>query len=148
MNKQVLIYVISYALIGCSVNTKSDDITYSFDNELYPLAGECISKLKQIDNTVNGSHVIYVRLKESANCAEKLNILFENNVNKHVITYFNKKIISKTYISSSINSANGYHMVIPNRAISEDIILHYRHSIFKTAISTNVQTPTNAATAL
>lgn len=131
INKLVLIYATSGALIGCSANTKEDGITYFFDNEPYSLTSKCISELRHIDNTTNGSHIIYVRLKGDTNCAEKLNLLFENNIGKYVITYFNKKIISKTYIASSINSATGYHMVMPSKVISEEIIRYYHHSILR-----------------
>ena len=129
MNKYILLYAIFSTLTGCSVNKKSNDITYVFDNESYTLTEECISELRDIDNTTNNSHIVYMKLKNTANCAGKLNSLFEKNIGQYVTTYFNKKIISKTYIASKINSAAGYHMVMPSRIVSNDIILYYHHDV-------------------
>lgn len=101
---------------------------YEVNSQRFFLEKECISAIR-VDQQVFDSKKHYslnLRLKNSENCARKLNEMIYANIGEHLRTYYNSELLIDSYIAGELNTENGFRMPLSNKALGEDILSFYK----------------------
>lgn len=111
-------------------SSATSGLVYKSNNETFVLTKECVSEVRFYDGVFD-SKVFYstsIRLKNTKDCAQKLNAIVKNNVGGRLRTYFNSKLLMDSYIASALSTEKGFKMPVENEQIGKDIVLYYNKS--------------------
>jgi len=121
-----LLFITSSSL----ASSATSGLVYKSNNETFVLTKECVSEVR-FNDEVSDSKVYYSTrtiLKNTKDCAQKLNAIVKNNVGGRLRTYFNSKLLMDSYIASALSTEKGFKMPVENEQIGKDIVLYYNKS--------------------
>lgn len=114
-----LLFITSSSL----ASSVTSGLVYKSNHETFVLTKECVSEVRFYDGVFN-SKVFYstsIRLKNTKDCAQKLNAIVKNNVGGRLQVYFNSKLVMDSYIASEISMEKGLKMAVGNPQLGKDI---------------------------
>lgn len=114
-----LLFITSSSL----ASSVTSGLVYKSNHETFVLTKECVSEVRFYDGVFD-SKVFYstsIRLKNTKDCAQKLNAIVKNNVGGRLQVYFNSKLVMDSYIASEISMEKGLKMAVGNPQLGKDI---------------------------
>ena len=120
-----LLFITSSSL----ASSVTSGLVYKSNHETFVLTKECVSEVRFYDGVFD-SKVFYstrIRLKNTKDCAQKLNAIVKNNVGGRLHVYFNSKLVMDSYIASEIRMEKGIKMAMGNPQLGKDIEKFYEN---------------------
>ena len=120
-----LLFITSSSL----ASSMTSGLVYKSNHETFVLTKECVSEVRFYDGVFD-SKVFYstsIRLKNTKDCAQKLNAIVKNNVGGRLQVYFNSKLVMDSYIASEIRMEKGIKMAVRNPQLGKDIEKFYEN---------------------
>lgn len=120
-----LLFITSSSL----ASSVTSGLVYKSNHETFVLTKECVSEVRFYDGVFD-SKVFYstsIRLKNTKDCAQKLNAIVKNNVGGRLQVYFNSKLVMDSYIASEIRMEKGIKMAMGNPQLGKDIEKFYEN---------------------
>lgn len=120
-----LLFITSSSL----ASSATSGLVYKSNNETFVLTRECVSEVR-FNDEVSDSKVYYstrTTLKNTKDCAQKLNAIVKNNVGGRLQVYFNSKLVMDSYIASEIRMEKGLRMAVRNPQLGKDIEKFYEN---------------------
>lgn len=120
-----LLFITSSSL----ASSMTSGLVYKSNHETFVLTKECVSEVRFYDGVFD-SKVFYstsIRLKNTKDCAQKLNAIVKNNVGGRLQVYFNSKLVMDSYIASEIRMEKGIKMAVGNSQLGKDIEKFYEN---------------------
>ncbi len=111
--------MLAIIISGCVSVQKPFSMDYKTNDSTFHLTKSCIEQLIPKEK----SNMIFMKIKNSADCSKPFNLFWERNVGKEVSVFFNgKPAFKNTNIINPIHTENGFDQAVESNAILNDIV--------------------------